>query len=330
MRHGGDLSAASRSFGRAEADWLDLSTGINPRPWPLEDRPGLGALAGVARLPSPAALEALLATARQAYGVPAEIAVAAAPGTEVLIRMLPRLLAGATFLLDTSYRSYGEAWRSEHGTPLAPLRTDAAASAAGNIIAVNPNNPDGRRLAPAELLRLARSRGGRLLVVDEAYADAEDGSSIVPHLAPDDPVLVLKSFGKFFGLPGLRLGFAIGRPAEVSALAARLGDWPVSAPALAIGTAALADEAWQAEARRRLAAQAARLQSVLQEAGLTAAGGCRLFRLAGCNDAAALHRRLARAGIWTRIFDDRPGVLRLGLPADDAGLARLSAALRNA
>lgn len=330
MRHGGDLSAASRSFGRAESDWLDLSTGINPRPWPLAGAERT-ALAGLSRLPSPAALDALFAAARYAYRVPAALAVVAAPGTEVLIRLLPAIVAGRTLLLDTSYRSYGEAWRNAPGAALAPAcLAEIAADPAGNVVVVNPNNPDGRRLPPEDLLRLARSRRGGIVVVDEAYADTEDDASIVPHLAPDDPVLVLKSFGKFFGLPGLRLGFAVGAPDRVASLAARLGDWPVSAPALAVGTQALADADWQGAARRWLAGQSDRLAAVLREAGLASAGGCRLFRLAGCEDAAALHQRLARAGIWTRLFDDRPGLLRIGLPADDAGLERLAEALRAA
>jgi cobalamin biosynthetic protein CobC len=68
------------------------------------------------------------------------------------------------------------------------------------IVVVNPNNPDGRTFPPAKLIDLSRSlaaRGG-FLVVDEAFADVDPEGSVIPHLC-DDAIIVLKSFGKFFG-----------------------------------------------------------------------------------------------------------------------------------
>jgi cobalamin biosynthesis protein CobC len=327
MRHGGDLGQASRHYGIAEAEWLDLSTGINPRPWAGAAALGPAELR-LDRLPDAATLEALLAAARRAYRVPPGLAVAAAPGSEAIIRALPRLVCGPAALVATSYGSYAEAWH-QAGAGLETIEPDQAAHGpAKSLILVNPNNPDGRTMRPAEILALARGRrGGALVVVDEAFADPEDVISSVPHLAQGDPVLVLKSFGKFFGLPGLRLGFSVGPAALIERVSAQFGDWPVSGPALAVGTPALADLAWQAEARRWLSEQARRLDEVLAGAGLTVAGGTRLFRLVRSPEAAALHDNLARQAVWARIWPDAPELIRFGLPADAAGFEHLRRAL---
>ncbi len=329
MRHGGDLAEAVERYGIPEGDWLDLSTGINPRPWPLAERVAAADLRGLSRLPSFRDLDRLLAAARAAYAVPAPLAITAAPGTEILIRLLPHLSRGPAAVARTTYTSHLAAFGRERPSLVAH---DADALLAlppeSSISVVNPNNPDGRRIAPADLLRIAGRRGGQaVLIVDEAYADAEDGCSIVPLLRPELPIVVLKSFGKFFGLPGLRLGFAIGPERLVAPIRDRVGDWPVSAPAIAIGAAALADQAWQSAARAWLDGQTQRLRDVLTASSLAVGGSTRLFALAAVPDAPALHRRLAESGIWTRIFSEWPGVIRIGLPGTDRGLARLASAL---
>lgn len=326
MRHGGDLQEASDRFGTPRQGWLDLSTGINPRPYPAGD---LNALRlALHSLPSPRGLQALLAAARRAYDVPASCDIVAAPGAEILIRLLPDLVDDPTLLVDTTYRSYGEGWIARGRFLSVADPAGLAADPRTSGIIVNPNNPDGRILSAREVLTLARSRErGRVIVVDESYAEAEPNASVTPHLKADDPVLVLKSFGKFFGLPGLRLGFAIGQPAMIHRIAARLGDWPVSGPALAIAADALADEGWRAETRHWLGNQAQSLDSVLRAARLDGTGGCRLFRVVHTQDACAWHERLARQGVWTRIFQERPGLIRFGLPRDAQGLLRLADAL---
>lgn len=331
MRHGGDLSEAARLFGDPPSGWVDLSTGVSPRPYPTS-----GLLASLtnalARLPGEADMAALLVAAREAYQVPDAVSIVAAPGTESLIRLLSHMLAGEAAILRTSYASYAEAWRAA-GYPLlirgemAEIAAASSAAARPVCIVVNPNNPDGRIVPPMAILEAARSGAARLCLVDEAYADAEPNASLIPHLRGDDPVVVLRSFGKFFGLPGLRLGFAVGQAALLDEISSRLGDWPVSAAATTIGTAALADLAWRREARHWIGNRAATLDSVLRRGGLKVVGGTRLFRLAAAPNAPAIHEKLARAGVWTRVFSDWPDVVRFGLPGDDAAAQRLLEAL---
>jgi cobalamin biosynthetic protein CobC len=199
------------------------------------------------------------------------------------------------------------------------------------VALTNPNNPDGREHAP-ELLaglaeRLHRRGGAGCLIVDEAFADIRPELSVAPHVAAGLPgLLVLRSFGKFFGLAGLRLGFAFAAPPLAASLRRALGPWAVSGPALSIGETALRDGEWIAAARRRLAADRSAFDAVLANAGLTPVGGCDLFRLVRTPHAAAVHAHLGRRGILVRIFPDRPDLVRFGLPGSDRRLDRLAEA----
>jgi cobalamin biosynthetic protein CobC len=329
MKHGGDLSEAEALHGVGEPPWLDLSTGINPHAWPV---PEALRRTGWERLPGRAEMDALLAAARSAYRVPDGAGIVAAPGTQALIQWLPRLAPpGAALILGPTYGEHETSWRMAGREVIAPQQTMPPLPddvAIPHRVLVNPNNPDGRVLDLPALRQLAHAcaRAGGWLVVDEAFADL-DPEIGAADLLPDLPAIVLRSFGKFYGLAGLRLGFAIAPPAIADRLRAALGDWAVAGPALAVGAAALADRRWAESTRRRLAGEAAALDRVLNAGGLSPAGGTSLFRLVRHPAAAALHERLASEHIWCRRFDWAPDLLRFGLPPGPDGLARLRAAL---
>ncbi len=316
--HGGDLAAARAHYGGAPADWIDLSTGINPWPYPL---PHLPAEAWT-RLPQRDAEARLLTAARAAYGVASDAALVAAPGTQALIQLLPTMLPPRRVaVVGPTYGEHAPAWAAaghEVREVREPVRdTDV-------LVLCSPNNPDGGLADPA----LPGWAGkDRLVVVDEAFADVMPEVSLAA-CAGRKGLLILRSFGKFYGLAGLRLGFALGDPALAHRLSERLGPWAVSGPALAIGAAALADAGWQAAAREKLRDAAARLDALLAQAGLHILGGTSLFRLAQTpGPAAGWHERLARAHLWTRPFPAHPHWLRFGLPACENAWQRLEAAL---
>ncbi len=323
--HGGDLAAATRVFGLPCGGWLDLSTGINPAPWPV---PAALPDATLSRLPEPALLAGMLAAARSAYRIADGIELIAGPGSDVLLRLLPLVLPpGRVAIVGPTYGGHEAAWRAAGRDVTLAREPEDAAAAARFVVVANPNNPDGRTWPPARLAAVAAELGSRggLLIVDEAFADVAPAISLIPALAAL-PAIVLRSFGKFHGLAGLRLGFAAGAVAPLARMRAILGVWPVSGPALAVATAALMDEGWRTAARTGLAASAARLRGLLQENGLAVAGGTDLFVLVDSPSANEIHRHLARQGIWTRAFPDHPRWLRLGLPPAD-GWERLAAAL---
>lgn len=321
MVHGGDLDAAARAFPDAPQPWLDLSTGINPIAWQPAAMPDIDLRA----LPSAEARATLEAAAARTFGA-AGVAITALPGTELGLRLLTGLGLPAPFrVVAPGYRTHGEALPGATAVPPGPIDDVTG----GTLLLANPNNPDGRLLAPERLLAIARRLGerGGVLVVDEAFADAVPDSSVLPLLTPDHRVLVFRSFGKFFGLAGLRLGFACGATDLVAALRERLGSWPVSATALALGTAAYRDAGWVEATRGSLTERCKALDAVLRKHGLTPVGSCPLFRLVDTPDAGALFASLARRGILTRPFDYAPHWLRFGVPADAATLDQLDRAL---
>ena len=306
--------------------WLDLSTGVNPWPWPIPaDMPG----ALWERLPSHGDEENLIAAAREAYAVPVGAEVAIAAGTQSLIQWLPQLAgAGPVAILEPTYNEHAAAWRLGGHEVIACAGLDDLPQAVRHAVAVNPNNPDGRVISRAVLAPMAaqlRERGG-WLVVDEAFADIEPEISVVG-LCADLPVVVLRSFGKFYGLAGLRLGFAIASPDIAQRIVLALGPWPCSGPALTIGAAALRDREWADCTRVAIQMQARNLDDVLVGAGFTIAGGTGLFRLARRADAADVHTGLATKHIWCRRFEWTDDLLRFGLPPGGGDLERLAAAL---
>lgn len=315
--HGGRIDVAARLYPDAPQPWLDLSTGINPQPWVPRSRIAVD----IEALPSPAMLHELEAVAAGVFGTSPD-RVVALPGSEIGLRMLSTFdLPGPTRFVAPSYGTHAEIFKDA----CAVGRDAIDAFTDGTLVLANPNNPDGW-LDPVDRL-LAIARRGAWLIVDEAFADVMPASSIVPHVAPEDRVIVFRSFGKFFGLAGLRLGFIVAPPPYAAAMRRQLGSWPVSAHAIAYGVVAYRDTEWAARARITIAERADRLDAVLRRHGLHATGACPLFRLVDCTDADALFERLARAGILTRRFDDAPQWLRMGVPADDSSLARLDAAL---
>ena len=322
--HGGDLDAARRLFRPAPEPWVDLSTGINPVPYPC---PALDASAW-RRLPSAADLSGLRRAAAEAYGVPDLVRIAAAPGTQILIETLPRLRRlSRVAVLGPTYAEHAAAW-ARAGHTVATVREIADTDGADVVVVVNPNNPDGRTHEPGTLLALAAdlARRGGLLVVDEAFADLEPVASLAGALRPG--LVVLRSFGKTYGLAGIRLGFAIGEPDVAEAIARALGPWAVSGPALALGRVALSDEPWRRGAAVDRARDAARLDRMIARAGGAVVGGTRLFRTADFTDGPGLFARLGQAGIYVRRFVEAPARLRFGLPADRDEWCRLSRVLK--
>jgi len=316
--HGGNLDQAMACYGAG--DWIDLSTGINRRPWPV---PALSAAAW-RNLPTKAAQTALVAQAAVSWGAAAGVAGVALGGAQAAIQLVPRLRPkGRAAVLGPTYNEHAaclsaEGWQVSAVTDLADL------VGADLAIIVNPNNPDGRHFAPDTLLALVGRVG--LLVVDESFGDVTPDLSLLPH-AGRAGLLVLRSFGKFYGLAGVRLGFAFGTEGDIAALSRMSGPWPVSGPAIEIGTHALADAAWAAAMRAQLAADAARADALAQRAGWQLVGGSDLFRLYDTGSAKTAQDKLARHQIWSRIFPWSETLLRLGLPGPEPEWQRLDAAL---
>ena len=330
--HGGDLALATRNFGIPKEDWLDLSTGINPRPWPVPAVP--------ARVWSrlPWLEEELLAAARDYYGC---TSVTAVPGTQGAIQALPSFFParGRVAIPHTGYREHLRAWQAAgHGIRM--YRDEELDALAEDpeirvLLLINPNNPGCQLLPPERIqgwLKVLRGRGA-VLVIDEAFMDVLPQYSIARPVQ-EDSLIILRSIGKFFGLAGLRLGFVIADPARCAVLRDKLGPWAVNGPAQWLGARALADRAWQQEARDWLQSQAVLLRDCLAKVFSGANATIRHTPLfvtvtLPVPVAESWSQHMGRCGILIRLIegDGDSAILRFGLPVDAGQLLHLQSAL---
>jgi cobalamin biosynthetic protein CobC len=297
--HGGGLDAAIHQYGGHRDEWLDLSTGINPVAYPVEALP----IDCWTALPDTGAALRVEEAARSFWGIPTSASVLVAGGASALIAQMPTLAEpGRVQIFKPTYNEHEAAFLGA-GWTIADQNPDA-------VVLVHPNNPDG------QLWTVKNTPTARLRIIDESFCDVRPHDSLIA-LAKDPGTLVLKSFGKFWGLAGVRLGFAIGDSGLIAQLKDRIGPWAASGPALELGHRALCNTNWADTTRERLAKDAARLDAKMQTAGAHLIGGTDLFRLFEVDDAAKWQDRLARHRIWSRIFPYSKTWLRLGLPNPD-------------
>lgn len=303
--HGGDIDAAIATYGGVRKDWIDLSTGINPIPYPVPDFPS----DVITQLPDTGLYQSLETAARRFWNVPNDMGIIPASGASAFISLLPRILKGTT--ARVSHPTY-----NEHRASFEAAGWQMTDSAPDVDISVHPNNPDGRQAT--------RNTQCDWQIIDESFCDICPEASFVPQMTSN--MIILKSFGKFWGLAGLRLGFVIAPHALCTTLQNALGPWAVSGPALLVGAKALSDPDWAKETRLRLATERAGLSTLMHKMGAETVGGTDLFQLYAVDDAEAWQTHLARHHIWTRVFPYSKTYLRLGIPTS-AQLVKLKAAL---
>ncbi len=316
--HGGNIDWAMAQYGGASETWIDLSTGINRVPYPLPDLP----TDIWQKLPTHSSKQALIHAARAAYDTDAPILPVA--GAQAAIQMIPTLgMPGRARVLGPTYNEHTASLVSAGWSVIEVDMLDCL-NGAELAVVVNPNNPDGRNYSPDKLLHLADKVG--TLIVDESFADPTPEMSLAAH-AGRDGLFVLRSFGKFYGLAGLRLGFVMGPQDKINRLAELFGPWPVSGPAIEIGRAALADRRWAEATTTRLQQEAVALDQIAATAGFNLVGGTELFRLYDTENAQKAQDQLARGQIWSRIFPWSDRLVRLGLPGPDWEWTRLKEVL---
>ncbi|GLQ35278.1 threonine-phosphate decarboxylase [Amylibacter marinus] len=308
--HGGGLDGAIAAYGGDRDSWIDLSTGINPLPYPIPDIP--------ARywtdLPDADAQNRLIDAARRFWQVPDGVGILPTAGVSQLIAALPRVMpAGAVRIDAPTYNEHAAAFRH------AGWRSDPNANAR---VIVHPNNPDGVMHTPS----LDEVNAHDLFIIDESFCDTCPEHTLMSYAAHEG-VIVLKGLGKFWGLAGLRLGFAMAHPAMIEQLSEMIGPWAVSGPAQLVGASALSDLVWAKQTRKRLAQDAPRLDQMMIDAGNSVIGGTNLFRLYQTPDATRTNRYLAQNRIWSRCFPYSKTWVRLGIPGQDQDWQRLSNAL---
>ncbi len=317
FEHGGDLDRAITQYGGNRKDWIDLSTGINPYSYPVSNLVSSLSSDFLRDLPDQQLIETTAQSARNAYQ--ANFSGLPLAGAQQAIQLFPSIIevgSKKACILHPSYNEY-EAQLQKAGWQITHCHHLDEMTGADCAIIANPNNPDGRQFLPTELLELAGIVG--TLIIDESFCDLYPHLSVLPLTTEQHQnIIIFRSFGKFYGLAGLRLGFVFSHSKTLKQFESAAGKWAVSAPALAIGAGALQDENWRQQTMAKLTHDAKRLDRIAHQNGLHLIGGTDLFRLYQWDNAKNMQDKLAGHKIWSRIFSYSENWIRLGIPTDDS------------
>ena len=332
--HGGRPDSVAQALAIPRSDLLDLSNAVSPFPYPL------GTIPEHLLTELPYERASLAEVASDFYGV-ASGCVLAASGSQHLIQSLPRMRGHSTVLLPRlGYEEHLRWWRAaghrcvfydepERDLLMRTIRQEKA----DVLVLIHPNNPTGSCIEHADIAawRTLLPDDGQI-VVDEAFVDVQPEKSLST-LLPMAGLLILRSAGKFFGLPGLRLGFLLASEATIREMRAQLGPWAINAIAQWAGERMLVDAAWQQRARERLRERAQAQYESIINAGLSTDRCVQTpyftsISLAHDQAEQLLPAMLARH-ISLRCYAQHPdyACIRIGLTASEHEQWRLQAAL---
>ncbi|MBL4801500.1 MAG: aminotransferase class I/II-fold pyridoxal phosphate-dependent enzyme [Emcibacter sp.] len=314
MKHGGDPAEV---YPDVPGPWLDLSTGINPWAYPWMDKVDRTEIIRASeRLPTAADYKKCQDSYARYLGGDAAY-VTLASGSQALIERLPLLFEKTTvYIAGPTYSEHEICWkRAGHHVKIFENMAELRGIGRDNIVIFcTPNNPDGRYHEMTNFMH-GHTAGGGYVIIDEAFTDlAPHRSMVAPHFmgrALPKNVIILRSFGKFFGLAGVRIGVAYTKgPVKIPT-----GLWDISSLSLLIAAHAVSDADWIRSTRRKLAREMTALTALFREKGHEVIGQTDLFCLVRGPD----KDKLLQAGIFARayediLFENRPGLLRFGLP----------------
>lgn len=324
IKHGGNLREVAQRYNIPFHDWIDLSTGINPNSWqPPEIPPYVWQ-----RLPEDN--DGLLEAAQKYYGVAHILPVS---GSQAAIQCLPHCRPCSRIgIISPAYAEYGYCWQ-QAGHKVIEFHRDEVEKHLPDLdvlIIINPNNPDAYLHSTAVLMRWhqqLKKRGG-WLIVDEAFMDSTPENSLLHQRSSSlANLIILRSFGKFFGLAGIRLGFVIATPALLQQIKRQQSSWAIPHPTRWLGRQALQDTEWQENTKNHLRLNAKQLKQCLASVGIKNIYSTNLFCYFELDTAKALQNHLAQQGIWVRYFK-QPSAIRIGLSQNKAALLRLQKELK--
>jgi len=259
-KHGGDVYHLARTLGLELADLLDFSANINPLGFP----PGINgaiqqALGEIVHYPDRRCLELRRELAAYHHLSPEQILLG--NGSTELIYLVARALSlRQALIVAPAFSEYEHALEVAQVPVVFQVTTEAQnftldqpldPKGAELVFLANPASPSGVLLAPELLLEVAAAldAAGVYLLLDEAFIDFVEEASLKTHLARFPHLLILRSFTKFFGLPGMRLGCLLAAPGLIARLAEVQEPWSVSTLAQAAGRACLQDLDYMARSR---------------------------------------------------------------------------------
>ena len=326
MKHGGDLSDLRLKLGQ-DCPIIDLSTGINPHHYPHSPQSSESLNA----LPSASDLKKLNTVATAYYRVHKTWDYIALPGSQIVLSLLPNILKKneniKIGIISPTYNEYEHSWQSNGVSPISISTFEHACETSFDVIYLcNPNNPDGRLTQASTIIDKAEQYPETMFIIDEAFMDCSPQESILLKQMLEN-IIVIRSFGKFFGLAGLRLGWVFATAKIIHKFRSMVGPWAVNTPALHIAAAAYKDQKWQKQQLASLNEMQKNMQHLFQKRKIDIVGQTPLYTLIQLNDALTLHESLANQGIWTRIFEYNPHWMRLGVPKNENDFLKFKEAL---
>ena len=319
--HGGDIVSASQHYRIPIDHWIDLSTGINPKPYPVT-------IASESFQRLPYLQIPFIEASTQYYGNASFLPVA---GTQAAIQQLPDILSSLPiFVPEIGYQEHAWCWQqagedvryypSCDNNMAGFINCELEKNQHSHWVIINPNNPTGVLVEREQLYAWAKKLApGAYLIIDEAFIDMTPAKSVLDSILPNN-IIVLRSFGKFFGLAGIRLGYCFANQQVLSVLQKRLGVWQVNGPAQAIAIQALQDTVWQQQAIEDVKKNAAWMQACWQP--LMSACSDDVFYSSlfsswqmPLEKAQAIYEYFAQAGILLRVIPlhKEQALLRIGL-----------------
>ena len=258
--HGGDVYHLARTLGLRLSELLDFSANINPLGFP----PGIAAaiqqaLGEIVHYPDRRCLE-LRRDLAAYHGLSLEEILVGNGSTELLYLAARALKPQKALIVAPAFSEYEHALAAAQ-VPVAfqtTLEADNFTLAgtldlqgAELVFLANPASPSGVLLKPEFLLKLLAGleAAGAYLLLDEAFIDFVEEASFKAHLARFPRLLILRSFTKFFAIPGIRLGCLLAAPDLIGRLAAVQEPWSVNTLAQAIGQACLQDHDYMIRSR---------------------------------------------------------------------------------
>jgi cobyric acid synthase CobQ/L-threonine-O-3-phosphate decarboxylase len=347
--HGGNIRKLALSAGRPPEELLDFSANINPLGPPDWFRSLISSrLSSLVHYPDPdsSSLKALIS---DHYGVKEEDVLVGNGSTEI-IHSLPRALPIDRALIPVpSYSDYVNAvelagklvekifLKEEEAFQLDFSLLNRKISSGQLVFIGQPNNPTGLLVDPVALRTLALKHPSTLFVIDEAFFDfTEEAESLIGNRPSN--VIVLRSFTKFYAIPGLRLGFAIAEPNLIQKIKKSMPLWSVNALAQAVGEHAIQDHAYAVRTTAFVRQQREFLLDEMQSIpGLTVFSGQANFLLVRLDrqdvDGPALARQMLSSAIAIRVCDNFDGLdkrfFRIAVRSEEENL-KLLRSLRKA
>ena len=263
--HGGNVKQICDKYGLDPDEIIDFSASINPLGYPTVVRKAVSEqFDDIQHYPDSECSELRKTIAEKASCSESNIIVG--NGSNELFYLLPRALQPKKgVLLQPTFGEFKDAFCNSNIDVVEIISDDNGLTVINRDISslksvedcmvflCNPNNPTGQLTNKKDVIGLVKDNPNRLIVIDEAFMDfVEDDEkySVIKDAPLMDNLIVVRSLTKFYGFPGLRLGYLVANESIINKLLPYKEPWTVNTIAQVAGLAAINDKEFAANTRQ--------------------------------------------------------------------------------